>query len=88
MANEAAPPGPRMADGAESRGGGQGWVRDLVEGRGGCPGARHDVFCGESNLLGRLALQGPGDRGAERAPGGVAAAWHYHYCYCCYCYYC
>eukprot|EP00959_Pyramimonas_sp_CCMP1952_P203307 4251412-Pyramimonas_sp.AAC.1 len=38
----------------------------------GCPGTRRDVLCGESNLFGHLALQGPGNRRLERAPSGVA----------------
>ena len=40
--------------------------------RRGYPGTRSDIGCGESNLFGYLALEGPGNRGAEGTPRGVA----------------
>eukprot|EP00959_Pyramimonas_sp_CCMP1952_P136519 2856965-Pyramimonas_sp.AAC.1 len=40
----------------------------------GRPGARHEILCGESNSFGHPALQGPGGRGAKRAPGGAELA--------------
>ena len=38
----------------------------------GTPGTQHDIGGGEGYLFGYLALEGPGDRRAKRAPRCVA----------------
>ena len=43
-----------------------------MTGHRGCPGTRIDIARRESYLFGYLALEGPGNRGAEGTPRGIA----------------